>query len=115
MVILKSGWSLRNLIPTIYGPKISSLLYGNAFISLIDYAKSRETSGYVGRHGIAFRRNELYAAGARPVIYGLSSPYVETDKDEKGIYQGRLLSIKDTGIGIQEQYRYVSTNLTKRI
>ena len=110
---IKSGWSLRNLIPTIYGPKSAVCFTEMPLYALIDYAKSRETSGYVGRHGIAFRRNELYAAGARPVIYGLSSPYVETDKDEKGIYQGRLLSIKDTGIGIQEQYRYVSTNLTK--
>lgn len=110
---IKSGWSLRKMVPTIYGPKSAVCFTEMPLYALVDYAKSRQASGYVGNHGIAFRRNELFAAGARPVIYGLSSPYVETETDERGIYQGRLLSIKDTGIGIQEQYRYVSTNLTK--
>ena len=38
---------------------------------------------------------------------------MEAEFDDRGIFQGRLLSVKETGIGIQEQYRYVATNLIK--
>lgn len=109
---IKSGWSLRKMAPTIYGPKSAVCFTEMPLYALVDYARSRQASGYVGNHGIAFRRNELFAAGARPVIYGLSTPHQETDTNENGVYQGRLLSV-DTGIGIQEQYRYVATSIPK--
>ena len=110
---IKSGWSLRNFVPTIYGPKSAVCFTEMPLYALVDYAKTRRISGYVGNYGIAFRRNELFAAGARNVIYGLSTAHLEAEVDEKGIFQGRLLSVKETGIGTQEQYRYVATNLVK--
>lgn len=109
---IKSSWSLRDMRPTIYGPKSAVCFTEMPLYALLVYARSRRASGYVGNHGIAFRRNELFAAGARPVIYGLSTPHKETGTDEKGVCRGRLLSA-DTGIGIQEQYRYVATDLPK--
>lgn len=109
---IKSGWSIRNMSPTIYGPKSAVCFTEMPLYALIEYAKFRQLSGYVGNHGIAFRRNELFAAGARPVIYGLSTPHIEAGTNTQGVYQGRLLS-PQTGIGIQEQYRYVATNLPK--
>ncbi|MDY3141763.1 MAG: hypothetical protein SOW30_03645 [Parabacteroides sp.] len=110
---IKSGWSLRNFTPTIYGPASAVCFTEMPLYALVDYAKTRRKSGYVGNYGIAFRRRELFAAGARNVIYGLSTNHLEAETDERGIFQGRLLDIKATGIGIQEQYRYVATNLTK--
>lgn len=111
---IHSSWSLRKMTPSIYGPKSAVCFTEMPLYALLDYAKVRgEKSGYVGNYGIAFRRNELYAAGARPVIYGLSSDFKETDVDDNGVFQGRLLD-SSCGIGKQEQYRYVSTMLHKK-
>lgn len=110
---IHSSWSIRNGKPSVYGPYSAVCFTEMPLYALVDYAKVRgEKSGYVGNYGIAFRRNELYAAGARPVIYGLSGEYKETD-NFNGVYQGRLLD-SSCGIGIHEQYRYVSTFLPKK-
>ena len=112
---IHSGWSLRNMTPGIYGPKSAVCFTEMPLYALIQYAKFRgEVSGYVGNYGIAFRRNELFAAGGRPVIYGLSGDHVEADFSPKGVHQGRILDVEKTGIPIHEQYRYVATKLQKK-
>ena len=111
---IHSSWSIRNYAPSIYGPKSAVCFTEMPLYALVDYAKIREKKdGLVSSYGIAFRRRELFAAGGRPVIYGLSGEYKETDKNENGVYQGRLLH-KDCGIGINEQYRYVSTKMHRK-
>ena len=110
---IHSGWSLRNFNPTIYGPFSATCFTEMPLHALIKYAKDRGTwSGYVGNYGIAFKRSELYKAGARPVIYGLSSNHQEAmDESDPNYGHGwRCLSSK-CGIGLNEQYRYVYTNL----
>lgn len=110
---IHSSWSIRNGKPSVYGPNSAVCFTEMPLYALVDYARVRgEKSGYVGNYGIAFRRNELYAAGARPVIYGLSGEFKETDKIN-GVNQGRLLD-PSCGIGVHEQYRYVSTLLPKK-
>ena len=109
---IHSGWSLRHFRPTIYGPYSATCFTEMPLHALIKYAKFRGTcSGYVGNYGIAFKRSELYNAGARPVIYGLSSPHQEAnDESDPNFGHGwRCLSSK-CGIGLNEQYRYVYTN-----
>ena len=111
---IHSGWSLRNFIPTIYGPKSAVCLTEMPLYALVEYAKFRgRYSGYVGNYGIAFRRNELFAAGGRPVIYGLSREPVEAETTPDGVYQGRILDIEKTGMPLCEQYRYVKTQMLK--
>lgn len=111
---IHSGWSLRNFIPTIYGPKSAVCFTEMPLYALVQYAKFRgEYSGYVGNYGIAFRRNELFAAGGRPVIYGLSCVPTEAETTPEGIYQGRILDIEKTGMPLCEQYRYVKTRMNK--
>ena len=111
---IHSGWSLRNLIPTIYGPKSAVCLTEMPLYALVEYAKFRgQDTGYVGNYGIAFRRNELFAAGGRPVIYGLSREPVEAEITPDGVYQGRILDIEKTGMPLCEQYRYVKTQMLK--
>ena len=57
---IHSGWSLRNCIPTIYGPKSAVCFTEMPLYALVQYAKFRgEYSGYVGNYGIAFRRKEI--------------------------------------------------------
>ena len=108
---IHSGWAMRNEKPTIYGPVSAVCFTEMPLYALVEYAKVRGiVSKYVGDYGIAFKRNELFAAGARPVIYGLSSNPKEIYSDERGVYQGRMLSEKL--LPLSEQYRYVLTNLT---
>lgn len=110
---IHSSWSIRNYTPSIYGPKSAVCFTEMPLYALIDYAKTRsKKDGLVSGYGLAFRRKELFDAGGRPVIYGLSGDYAETDYNENGVFQGRLLA-KECGIGINEQYRYVSTILHK--
>lgn len=102
---------MRNNKPTIYGPVSAVCFTEMPLYSLVEYAKVRgQVSGYVGDYGIAFKRNELFAAGARPVIYGLSSVPIEVFEDKRGIFQGRILS--ENQLPLNEQYRYVLTKLT---
>lgn len=112
---IHSGWSLRDFIPTIYGPKSAVCFTEMPLYALVEYAKNRgEKTGYVNCYGIAFSYKELFGAGARQVIYGLSTEYKEAE-DEADAYFGhgqRCLS-ESCGIGLEEQYRYVSTNLGK--
>ena len=112
---IHSSWSIRNYAPAIYGPKSAVCFTEMPLYALIQYAKFRGTySGYVGNYGIAFRRNELFAAGGRPVIYGLSGEHVEAEKTPDGVFQGRILDVEKTGLPIHEQYRYVATKLQKK-
>ena len=84
---IHSGWSLRNCTPTIYGPKSAVCFTEMPLYALVQYAKFRgEYSGYVGNYGIAFRRNELFAAGGRPVIYGLSCEPTEAETTPEGYW-----------------------------
>ena len=111
---IRSGWSFRNGTPTIYGPSSAVCFTEMPLYALIDYAKIRGGyKGYVGSYGIAFRKNELFAAGARPVIYGLSSTHTEVDEKHNWAKFGYRVLHPDCGLGLYEQYRYVSTNLSR--
>lgn len=111
---IHSTWAYRNGKPTVYGPKSAVCFTEMPLYALIEYSKGRsEYSGYVGDYGIAFRRNELFAAGARPAIYGTSGNAIEVALDSNDKYQGRMLSEKHSGLLLSEQYRYVPTKLTK--
>jgi hypothetical protein len=54
---------------------------------------------------------ELFSLGARPVIYGISSPHKEAANTD--VFFGKGLRTLDSscGISLKEQYRYVYTNL----
>ena len=109
---IHSGWSLRNFNPTIYGPFSATCFTEMPLHGLIKYAKDRGSwSGYVGNYGIAFKRSELFQAGARPVIYGLSSIHEEAKQGDSNYGHGWRCLASRCGIGLEEQYRYVYTNL----
>ena len=108
---IRAGWSYRNHRPTIYGPKAAVCFTEMPLYGLIEYAQNRDAEYFIEDYGIAFLRTELFEAGARPVVYGLSTEHMESHKDDD--YYGiglRTLSAK-CGIGLKEQYRYVTTNL----
>lgn len=109
---LHSGWFRRNGSPTIYGPRSAVCFTEMPLHAFLMYADDRgKKTGFVSRYAIALKKKELFNAGGRPAIYGLSSPHVESGGYETGVYQGRCLSVAKTGLGLQEQYRYVATSL----
>ena len=111
---VKSGWSFRGDSPTIYGPYSTVCFTEMPLYALIDYANKRgRYSGYVAQYGIAFKRKELFAAGARSVIYGLSGNKYEAKGSDKYYNAGFRALSERCGIGREEQYRYVHTDLNR--
>lgn len=104
---IKTGWSFRKGKPTVYGPKSAVCFTEMPLYALIEYAKERKNTGTVENYGIAFLKDELFRAGARPAIYGLSTKHTEAKDNIIGL---RNLD-PATGIGLKEQYRYVFTNM----
>lgn len=111
--IIKTGWSFRKNLATIYGPKSAACYTEMPLYALLEYAKSRNNES-IESYGIAFLKEELFEAGARPVIYGLSGKHIEAETGDKNFGIGiRILSEK-CGIGLNEMYRYVYTNIKKQ-
>lgn len=109
---IKAGWSFRKGKPTIYGPKAAVCFTEMPLYALIKYAKDRSSSDLTESYGIALLKDELFIAGARPVIYGLSTEHRESDKDDPNFGIGYRTLAASTGIGIKEQYRYVYTRFS---
>ena len=116
---LKAGWSYRKtrfgLHPTIYGPKAAVCFTEMPLHGLLEYSKSRNSEYSVQSYGIAFLKTELFQAGARQVIYGLSSPHQEADAGDTFAGLGMRTLHSSMGIGLREQYRYVATNLARKM
>lgn len=115
--IIKTGWSFRNGNPTIYGPKSAACFTEMPLYALIEYSKNRNNENYIEPYGIAFLKEELFDAGARPVIYGLSGKHKESKDGDANFKIGLRTLSEACGIGLREMYRYVYTNIstTKRI
>ncbi|CAM4240586.1 hypothetical protein [Flavobacterium terrigena] len=112
--IIKTGWSFRKKSATIYGSKSAACFTEMPLYALLEYAKTRKSSESIESYGIAFLKEELFEAGARPVIYGLSGKHLEAKMGDKNFGIGiRTLSEK-CGIGLNEMYRYVYTNIKKQ-
>lgn len=110
---IRSGWSFRGnpAKPTIYGPRAACCFTEMPLYGLIDYAKKRNKD-MVGTIAVGFLRNELFQAGGRPVIYGLSRSHKEIPVHSQDSFMGwpRYLD-PSCGIAEHEQYRYVATNI----
>ncbi|KFF16525.1 hypothetical protein [Flavobacterium hydatis] len=111
--VIRAGWSFRSGNPTIYGSKAAACFTEMPLYALIDYAKKRNAEGYVEPYGIAFVKHELFEAGARPVIYGLSVPPKEAVAGDPNFGIGLRSLAAECGIGSKEMYRYVYTKLTR--
>jgi len=111
---IKTGWSFRKGIPTIYGPKSASCFTEMPLYALIEYSKSRNVDKLVNTYGIAFIKEEIFDAGARPVIYGLSGKHKEAKTGDSFFGIGLRNLAEECGIGLKEMYRYVYTNISRQ-
>lgn len=104
---IRASWAFRKGKPTIYGPRAAVCFTEMPLHALVDYDKRRPKKD-VECYAIGLKKSELFAAGGRPAIYGLSTPFSELNQP------GRVWPRKlhpDCGIAEEEQYRYVSTAL----
>lgn len=110
---IKSGWSFRGGKPTIYGPRSAVCFTEMPLYALLAYASKRNNSSSVKAYGIALRKQELFRAGGRPVIYGISGIHQEASKSEPYFGKGFRCLSSSCGIALLEQYHYVAMNLDK--
>lgn len=104
---IRATWAFRNGRPTIYGPRAAVCVTEMPLVSLVDYAW-RRGSADVDCYAVGLLTSEFFAAGGRPVIYGLSTGFAE--KDRGGRVWPRKLA-ESCGMAEAEQYRYVHTAL----
>jgi hypothetical protein len=116
---IRAGWAFRNDKPTIYGPRAACCFTEMPLYGFLEYAASRSKES-VDTYAIGLRKEELFAAGGRPVIYGLTGPHRELASDPMPCephYRWPRKLHPDCGITEAEQYRYVAMSLgtSKRI
>lgn len=102
---LKPGYSFRSGRTTIYGGKPAICATEMPIYSFSKYVRERNKSEKVSAYGLAFLKSEFYAAGGRPVIYGLS-----TDNVTYEINSPTLRIFNESILPKHEQYRYVAYN-----
>ena len=105
---IRASWSFRSGAPTIYGPRAAVCLTEMPLYALIEYAKARTTES-VSSYAIGVLKSELFQAGGRPAIYGVSGKHKDALRAEEYTWPRRL--DPSSGISETEQYRYVFTNL----
>ncbi len=104
---IRASWAFRNNRPTIYGPRAAVCFTEMPLYALLDYASQREKHA-VAPYAIGLYKQELFRAGARPVIYGLTGKHAE---QRDGSVSSRSWPRKLTlscGLAESEQYRYVA-------
>ena len=104
---IRASWSFRNGRPTIYGPRASVCFTEMPLYALVDYAKRRRKTA-VDSYAVGLLKAELFAAGGRPVIYGLSGDHSEQATTD---YPWPRRLRESCGIAESEQYRYVRTSM----
>jgi hypothetical protein len=110
---IRAGWSFRKDRPTIYGPRAACCLTEMPLYGLIDYAASRSNES-VDTYAVGLLKSEFFAAGGRPVIYGLTGPHLEAKSAPLPFpphYSWPRKLDPKCGVAGQEQYRYVAMNL----
>ncbi|WP_456021827.1 hypothetical protein [Pseudomonas protegens] len=114
---LQTSWSERpradgSFRPTIYGPRSAICFTEMPLHALLNYQNARAKSGYVGEYAIALKKSEFFAAGGRPVIYGLSGQHIEAETDDAFYNRSSRNLSAACGIALWEQYRYVAMSLS---
>jgi len=104
---LWATWSRRNGRRTIYGPNPAICYTEMPTAAFIEASIARQQAGQkISTHALTFQKNEVFALGANPVIYGLNdrSAAIPSGRD------GGPRLIDSALLPLKEQYRYVTYN-----
>ncbi len=112
---LRAGWSFRDERASIYGPYPVVCFTEMPISELIKYVSKRDNKSLVNSYGIAFLRSELFTAGGRQAIYGLSGKYKEAEQEDSYYGLGLRTLAQSCELGLSEQYRYITTDYDRRI
>jgi hypothetical protein len=105
---LWATWSVRGGRRTIYGPRPAVCFTEMPIAAFIEASSIRAAKGEkMGTCALVLPKRAAFLAGARPVIYALS-----TDAWSSGTDGER--SFADTALPRQEQYRYIAYDPTKK-
>ena len=110
---IRATWAFKNGRATVYGPRAAVCFTEMSLSAWQAYSEERGPEA-VGKYAIAILKDELYRAGGRPVLYGLSGRHRETSR-KKPLDRGwpRILH-PSCGITESEQYRYVALRLNTK-
>lgn len=111
MGYIRAGFSYRKGKKTIYGARPAICFTEMPLHALIQYSQNRSQSEYISPYAIAFPRTELFKYGARNVIYGLTNEHKEAQINDPYYDKWHRNLAQSCGICLNEQYRYVYTNL----
>ena len=103
---IRASWAFRNQRATIFGPRAAVCFTEASVKDLLKCAKICRKIGNK-KYAIGLNKQELFSAGARPVIYGLTGEH-----DEKWIENAISDSwprklVQSSGLDESEQYRYI--------
>lgn len=99
------GYSFRSGRTTIYGGQPALCATEMPIYSFATYVRERAKTESVSAYGIAFKKKDFFAAGGRPVIYGLSTDDVTYKKNSP-----TMRIFDESVLPLSEQYRYVAYN-----
>lgn len=106
---LWATWSYRNQARTIYGPFPAICFTDMPTAAFLETAASRQKRKQnISAYALTFDKTQMFSAGARPVIYGLSG---STGRIPNGT-DGRERIIPEDLLSANEQYRYVTYSPT---
>ncbi|GCE48344.1 hypothetical protein EI42_04592 [Thermosporothrix hazakensis] len=100
---LKPAFGRRNGKPTIYGGIPAVCFTEMPIINFLQYVVARNNYAWCAPYGVCLLKRELFKAGARPAVYGLSVPGVSIVQD-----QGNIRVIDKNLLPLSEQYRYIT-------
>ena len=104
---IRSTWAFRGNRPTIYGPRAAVCFTEMPLYALLEYAEQR-TNESVRNYAVGVQKHELFAAGGRPVMYGLSGKHAEEAQGSPFNRGWPRKLAPSCGIAESEQYRYVA-------
>ena len=110
---IRSSWAFRKNRTTIYGPRAAVCFTEMPIYALRDYAKTRSKTD-VGTYAIGVYKDELFTAGGRPAIYGLSGNHSEQSKKLLSDQRWPRKLAPSCGLAEKEQFRYVSMSLNSQ-
>ena len=106
--VLRPGFAPRGVPPkaTVYGPDPAVCFTEQPLGSFLQYLAVRGRSSAMDGYGLLIHKDDVYAAGGLPVIYGLTAARELKFADEGFDPEHRILG--EEALPLREQYRYVA-------
>lgn len=102
---IKSGWSQRSMRKTVFGSKPAVCFTETPLNGFLHYVRKRNYTDAIDHYGLFFKKQDLFNAGGRSVIYGTTLPPKEMQRDDNWYVEG---------LPDEEQYRYILTSINAK-